>query len=193
MCPLSIYCVLSTPLAGGARVTLQTAHMSSPLSKQCARVARCTMLIIPYTRSFLCASRIRRSRMSGYKKIALAANIRSSKYYSSDVPGPTCRGPALLYMPPLAIKGEACNVTKQAQSLGLDPGHPRQLKLSSNTTHSGVGYYAPAARTTLNSCVFLCSFLHPATGKTLRPLLILGFRAMHSATRPEISSPTMLN
>jgi hypothetical protein len=33
------------------------------------------------------------------------------------------------------------------------------------------------ARTTLNSCVFLCSFLHLATSKTLRPLLILGFRA----------------
>jgi hypothetical protein len=27
-----------------------------------------------------------------------------------------------------------------------------------NTSHSGVGYYAPAARTTLNPCVFLCSF-----------------------------------
>jgi hypothetical protein len=29
------------------------------------------------------------------------------------------------------------------------------LKL--NTSHSGVGYYAPTARTTLNPCVFLCS------------------------------------
>jgi hypothetical protein len=64
---------------------------------------------------------------------------------------------------------EACDVTTQAQSLGLDPSHPRQLKLSSNITHSGVGYYAPAARTTLNSCVFLCSSLHLATSKTLRP------------------------
>jgi hypothetical protein len=79
--------------------------------------------------------------------------------------------------PPLAIKGEACDLTTQAQSLDSDQSHPRQLKLSSNTTHSGVGYYALAARTTLNSCVFLCSFLHLATSKTLRPLLILGFRA----------------
>jgi hypothetical protein len=31
------------------------------------------------------------------------------------------------------------------------------LKL--NTSHSGVGYYASAARTTLNPCVFLCSFI----------------------------------
>jgi hypothetical protein len=50
--PLSIYCVLSTPLAGGAGATLQTAHLSSPLSKQCVRVVRCIVLIIPYTRSF---------------------------------------------------------------------------------------------------------------------------------------------
>jgi hypothetical protein len=28
--------------------------------------------------------------------------------------------------------------------------------LSSNTSHSGVGCYAPAARTNLNPCVFLC-------------------------------------
>jgi hypothetical protein len=79
--------------------------------------------------------------------------------------------------PPLAIRGEAYDFTTQAQSLDSGPSHPRQLKLSSNITHSGVGYYAPADRTTLNSCVFLCSFLHLATSKTLRPLFILGFRA----------------
>jgi hypothetical protein len=53
-----------------------------------------------------------------------------------------------------------------------------QLKLMSNTTHIGVGYYAPAAQTTLNPRVFLC--VHPpnlVTSRTLRPLLILGFRA----------------
>jgi hypothetical protein len=33
------------------------------------------------------------------------------------------------------------------------------------------------ARTTLNPCVFLCSSRFHLTGKTLRPLLILGFRA----------------
>jgi hypothetical protein len=41
-----------------------------------------------------------------------------------------------------------------------------------NTTHSGVGYYAPAAQTTLNPCVFLCSSRFHLTGKTLRPLPI---------------------
>jgi hypothetical protein len=74
--------------------------LSSPLSKQCARAARCTVLIIPYTRSFPCTLRLRRSRVSGHKKIAPAANISSSKYYIRCVPGPTCRGSALLYMPP---------------------------------------------------------------------------------------------
>jgi hypothetical protein len=29
-------------------------------------------------------------------------------------------------------------------------------KLPNNTSHSGVGYYAPAARTTLNPCVLSC-------------------------------------
>jgi hypothetical protein len=85
--------------------------------KQCARAARRTVLIIPYTRSFPCTPRLCRSQTSGRKKIAPAANFSSSKYYICYVPGPTCRGSVPLYMPPLAIKGEACNVTKGA---GLD-------------------------------------------------------------------------
>jgi hypothetical protein len=56
-----------------------------------------------------------------------------------------------------------------------------QAQLSSNTSHSGVGYYAPAARTTLNPCVLsrvlVCSSTILVTSKTLRPLLILGIRA----------------
>jgi hypothetical protein len=50
--------------------------------------------------------------------------------------------------PPSAIKGEACDVTTQTQ-LRLSSFH-------SYPTHSGVGCYAPAARTTLNSRVFMC-------------------------------------
>jgi hypothetical protein len=56
--------------------------------------------------------------------------------------------------PPSAIKGEACDVT------GLRPNSRQTLlssyKLPSNTSHSGVGYYAPAARTTLNPRVLSC-------------------------------------
>jgi hypothetical protein len=67
--------------------------------KQYARAARRTVLIVPYTRSFPYTPRRRRSRVAGHKKIALVANISSSKYYFRDIPGPTCRGSALLYMP----------------------------------------------------------------------------------------------
>jgi hypothetical protein len=51
-------------------------------------------------------------------------------------------------------------------------------KLSSNTSHSGVGYCAPAARTTLNPCVFLC--IPPSlqqSSEMPKPLLISGLRA----------------
>jgi hypothetical protein len=99
--------------------------------------------------------------------------ISSSKCYILYVPGPTCRGPVPLCMPPSAIKGEACDVT-HTRNLRLASSY----KLSSNTAHSGVGYYAPAARTTLNPCVFLSS--SPSlqrSSKTPKPLLILGFRA----------------
>jgi hypothetical protein len=68
--------------------------------KQYARAVRRTVLIISCTRSFRSTPILRRSRMSGRKKIAPATNISSSKYYISYVPGPTCRGSALLYMPP---------------------------------------------------------------------------------------------
>jgi hypothetical protein len=68
--------------------------------KQCTRAARRTVLIIPYTRSFPYTPRLRRSQMSGCKKIAPAANISSSKYYICYVPGPTCRDSIPLYMPP---------------------------------------------------------------------------------------------
>jgi hypothetical protein len=123
--------------------------------KQCASAARRTVYIIPYTRSFPCTPMLRRSQMSGHKKIAPAANISSSKYYICDVPGPTCRGSVPLYMPPLAIKGEACNVTGEKNS-------DRDSQLSSfhnNPSYTGVGYYAPAARTTLNPRVFMCSMI----------------------------------
>jgi hypothetical protein len=93
------------------------------------------------------------------KKIAPAANISSSKCYIRYVPGPTCRGSVPLYVPPLAIKGEACNVTKGGS---FGPSLDRDSQLSSfhsNPTHSGVGYYALAARTTLNPRVFMCSVI----------------------------------
>jgi hypothetical protein len=128
--------------------------------KQCARAARRTVLIIPYTRSFLCTPILHRSRMSRRKKIALAANICSSKCYICYDPGPTCRGSVPLCMPPLAIKGEACNVTTQGFRHRLRPNLDSELSsFHNNPTHSGVGYYASVAQTTLNSRVFMCSVI----------------------------------
>jgi hypothetical protein len=96
--------------------------------KQCARAARRTVLIIPYTGSFPCTPILRRSQTSGHKKIAPAASRSSAKYYIRYIPGPTCRGSVSLYMPPLAIKGEACNLTNS----GSD--RPTQTKSTQAST-----------------------------------------------------------
>jgi hypothetical protein len=123
--------------------------------KQCARAVRRTVSIIPYTRSFPCMPMLHRSRMPGRKKIAPATNISSSKYYIHNVPGPTCRGSVPLYMPPLSYKRGGMQHYRGPQKKlrqGLSSFH-------SNPTHSGVGYYAPAARTTLNPRVFMCSVI----------------------------------
>jgi hypothetical protein len=74
------------------------------VGKQCARAERRTVLIIPSTRSFPCTPRIRRSRAPGHEKLAPTANICNSKRYILYVPGPTCRGPVPLYMPPFSYK-----------------------------------------------------------------------------------------
>jgi hypothetical protein len=79
--------------------------------------------------------------------------------------------------PPSAIKGEACDVT-HTRNLRSHHSLASSYKLTGNTSHSGVGYYAPAARTTLNPCVFLCSsHSYQRSSKTPKPLLISGFRA----------------
>jgi hypothetical protein len=159
MCPHGIYSVLSIPLADGVRVTLKTVRLSSLLSNS-APVPCGTLcspsLIREATRSFPCTPRIRRSRMSGREKIAPAANICNYKCYIRLSLGPYVGAQYLCACPPSAIKGEAYNITRD-----LDPSDSRQLKPSSNTSHSELGYYAPAAQTTLNPCVLLCSSHFP--------------------------------
>jgi hypothetical protein len=77
------------------------------------------------------------------------------------------------------------------ESFKITPRLASSYKLTSNTSHSGVGYYAPVARTTLNPCVFLSSSrLFQLSSKMPKPLLILGFRAGAHRPRPEIYSPT---
>jgi hypothetical protein len=147
--------------------------------KQYARAARRTVLIIPCTRSFPCTPILRRSRMSGRKKIALAANISSSKYYICCVLGPTCRGSALLYMPLFATKGEACNVTTE----GTRRLPQTQLRLSilklpqqSNTQWSRV-LRSGSPNHSKPSRVHVLDVRLAGQAKRLSPFLILGFRA----------------
>jgi hypothetical protein len=165
--------------SAGRRCQTRPADDTSDQStgKQCARAERRTVLIFPSTRSFPCTPRIRKSCASGHKKIVTATDINGSKRYILYVPGPTCRGLVPLCMPPSAIKGEACNVT-HTRNLRSHLRLASSYKLTSNTSHSGVGFYAPAARTTLNPCVFLSSsHSFQQSSKTLKPLLISGFRA----------------
>jgi hypothetical protein len=123
------------------------------VGKQCTRAERRIVLIIPSTRSFPYTPRIRRSRVPGHKKIAPAANICGSKRYILYAPGPTCRGPVPLCMPPFSYKRGGMRRYTQAQLSRPNLGLTSSYKLSNNTSHSGVGCYAPATRTTLNPCV----------------------------------------
>jgi hypothetical protein len=77
-------------------------------------------------------------------------------------------------MPPFSYKRGGMRRYTHTRNLRLTSSY----KLSSNTSHNGVGYYAPEARTTLNPCVFLRS--SPSlqrSSETPKPLLISGLRA----------------
>jgi hypothetical protein len=87
----------------------------------------------------------------------------NSKYYNHYIPGPTCRGSTPLYAPPLSYKRGGMQHYKGTDRHSEDTLRPNldsQLSsFHSNPTHSGVGYYAPAARTTLNPRMFWCSVI----------------------------------
>jgi hypothetical protein len=64
------------------------------------------------------------------------------------VPGPTCRGSASLYVPPLSYKREGTRRYKANSQVHTDPQTDLQaLKLTDSIQHtdSGVRYYALAA------------------------------------------------
>ena len=70
---------------------------------------------------------------TGHKKIVSATDISGSKRYILYVPGPTCRGPVPLCMPPSVIKGEACDVTHTHTI--LDHTSDSQAHTSSQAIH----------------------------------------------------------
>jgi hypothetical protein len=141
---------------GGVRVTQQTARMSSLLTNS-APVPSGAL----YSSSLLQeASPARR----GYTDLGGQGTRRLPQQETFVTPsviffmslGPHVGAQYLCACPPSAIKGETCDVTNRS-NLRLTSSY----KPTSNTSHSGVGCYAPAARTTLNPCVFLCSSRFP--------------------------------
>jgi hypothetical protein len=126
------------------------------------RRALCSSSLVRCQGSFRCTPILRKPRISGRKEIALATSISCSKYYICYVLGPACRGSAPLYGPPLSYKrGGTQRYGAKLTQTHLDPVQAYKFieALKLNTSHIGVGYYDPAARTTLNPCVFLCSFI----------------------------------
>jgi hypothetical protein len=78
------------------------------------RAAHCTHL--PFYKKLPLHAGIRRSRATGHKEIAPAANICCSKHYILYVRGPTCRGLEPLCMPPFSYKRGCMRRYTQAQS-----------------------------------------------------------------------------
>jgi hypothetical protein len=119
----------------------------------------------------------------GARKIALGTSISCYKYYIYYVSGPTCRGSAPLYVPLLDYKGRARRVIgdrltqthtdslRLIQSLDTTQAHEQYNTQWSRVLRSGGPNYSKPLR------VLVCSSLNLVTGKTLSPLLNLGFRA----------------
>jgi hypothetical protein len=161
------------PLAGGVKVIQQAARLLG-LLEDSAPILSGALYSSSLPQE---ASPVRQ----GYADLGRQGTRRLSRQHTLEDPstiffmslGPHVGAQSLCACPPSAIKGEACDVT-----------HTRNLRLassykpSSNTSHSGVGYYAPAARTTLNPRVFLSTapYLHRSS-ETPKPLLISRHRA----------------
>jgi hypothetical protein len=115
--------------------------------------------------------------MSGHKKIALAANICSSKCYIHYVPGPTCRGSVPLCMPPFSYKRggmrryKADPICDPAQAHKFIQALKQYITQWSRVLRSGGRNHSKSL------CVLVFLPIFQLTSKTFRPLLILGFRA----------------
>jgi hypothetical protein len=105
-------------------------------------------------------------------------SISCSKYYIHYVPGPTCRGSTPLYVPPLRYKRGG--MQRHTGTDSLRPSSGSQVYTSSQAQYITqwsrvLRFGGPNHSKSL--CVLVCSSPNLVTGKTLRPLLILGFRA----------------
>jgi hypothetical protein len=140
MCRLSIYCDLSTQLAGGIQAILQAACLSSPLpnSTPVLQDALCPSSLMRCQGSFPCTPIPRRSRMSGCKKIAPPTpNITSIIFLGPHV------GAQHPCTPLFSYKRGGMQHYKGTDSDTVRPNLDLDSQLSSfhsNPTYSGVGY-----------------------------------------------------
>jgi hypothetical protein len=88
---------------------------------------RRAILILSSARSLLGTPRIRRSRA---EKIVSTTDIRGSKHYILYVPGPTCRGPVPLCMPPFSYKRGGMRRYTHAISDSLALTSPQAIHLT---------------------------------------------------------------
>jgi hypothetical protein len=122
--------------------------------EQCTRARQCTVLSLLQEAS---PARRRYTNLGRWDTRGLPWQqiffIVLSVIFSMSM-GPHVGVQYLCACPPSAIKGEACDVT-HIRNIRTHLRLASSYKLTSNTSHSAVGYYALAARTTLNPCVFL--------------------------------------
>jgi hypothetical protein len=95
----------------------------------------------------------RRPSMRSMSVVALTALC--SIYLILDCQGPPVGAWLPCMYPAWTIKGRAHVLQRTVWLLGI--GSPKSIYTLNDTTHNGAGYYALAARTTLNPCVFSCS------------------------------------
>jgi hypothetical protein len=142
------------------------------IAKQYARAAKCTMPIHHHSYVAKEASPARQYYVDrgyqGARKIALATSISRSKYYICYVPGPTCRGSASLYVPPLYYKREGMLCYKRR--ISQTHTHTRSLKLTKqyNTQWNRVLRSGGPNHSKLLRVLARSSQIH-LTGKMLRP------------------------
>jgi hypothetical protein len=132
--------------------------------EQCARARQRTVLSLLQEASPACRRYIDLERQDTRGLPRQQIFIVPSVVFSMSL-DPHVGAQCLLCMPPSAIKGEACDVTR-------DPGSDSQYitQWSRVLRPGGPNHSKP-------SCVPVCSSTNLVTSKTLRPLLILGIRA----------------
>jgi hypothetical protein len=154
---------MSTPPTDGDQAILQTACLSIPLAGSAPLLSHAlhSSWLARYRGSNRNISMLYALQTLWRWEIARALYALVTSFHFA--PGPICQGSVSLYVPLLSYKREG-TLRYKASSQVL-----RFTQTIIQYTDSGVGYYAPATRTTLKPCVFLCSSRIHVAVKTLRP------------------------